>query len=320
MCPDVDITGLSGENPLIDLLVELKDGWKGIDQPKLLAVPYRATYSDEHKFQTADQIKTAISHALGGATPEVLAPERSPSALGAASTYRPPWCYLITDLQEDDVDLLVSNKFISNQFFGVQLLPFSPPPSGYIASIRGLTWKKNSDAPAVENLIRKTIEDNILHRMFISDFVADKNDRIPREVVGQGLAAAWTVGTIRAYLHTQGEENTPSAVHLWRWYIYTPCSKDEDITAWTNRLKPLFFNAITKGWGTPYDIDRCTGCKSTNHSTSGCPFPKKFPQLNETNPAPSRAQGRGRGRTAKDRGRGREGRGRGRGFRNTSVA
>jgi hypothetical protein len=63
----------------------------------------------------------------------------------------------VTDLSEDNRDLLVSMGFISNTHFGVQILPFSPPPSNYVSSIRGLTWRKRTDASAVEDLIRSTV-------------------------------------------------------------------------------------------------------------------------------------------------------------------
>ena len=73
--PDKDVTGLNGENPFLDLRAEMKEGWKNLEQAKVLAIPYRATYSDQHKFQIQKKIEMAITHALGGAQPTVLTPE-----------------------------------------------------------------------------------------------------------------------------------------------------------------------------------------------------------------------------------------------------
>ena len=42
--PDKDITGFFGNNPLIDLRSEMRLGWKDLDKPKAIVIPYRATY------------------------------------------------------------------------------------------------------------------------------------------------------------------------------------------------------------------------------------------------------------------------------------
>ena len=120
-------------------------------------------------------------------------------------------------------------------------------------------------------------------------------------------------------MHVLGEEDPTTTETLWRWYVNTPSAIDANVILWNNHLKNLAFNSLLNGWGKSLTFDRCTGCKSTNHPTSDCPFPKHFPQLNEMNPAPSHSSTRGRGRTPKDRGRGRGGRGRGDSFRNTTT-
>ena len=319
--PDVDVTGLSGETLLSDLNSEMREGWKGIESPKAIAIPYRATYSEQYKLQTAEKIATAISQTLGGALPTVLAPVQAPNTTSGLTTYRPPWCYLVINLPEDDIDQLISSSFISNQYLGVQILPFRPRPSNYVTSIRGLNWKKTTDATAVEKLIRETIESNTATRRFIHSFIADKNNRIPKDIVKQGLGYDWVVRSVWAYLHILGEEESTSAEFLWRWYIMTPSDEEPHVVSWTNHLENLTFNGVTNGWGSPYTFDRCNGCKSTNHPTPDCPFPKRFPQLNDTNPAQARPTNRGRGRPGRgEKSRGRGWRGRGGGFRNTTTA
>ena len=317
--PDKDVTGFFSDNPLIDLRSEMRLGWKDLDKPKAIAIPYRATYSDQHKFQTLGKIQNMISHALGGAQPTILAPEKAEFTAKSSATYRPPWCYLVTNLLAHDIDQLVDMSFISNEYCGVQILPFSPAHSNYVASIRGLAWKKSTDSKAVESLIRNTLESHAATKRFILQFVADKNDQIPVEVIKQDNAFEWVTNSVRAYIHVLGEEDPTTTETLWRWYVNTPSAVDANVILWTNHLKNLAFNGLLNGWGKSFTFDRCTGCKSTNHPTSDCPFLKRFPQLNETNPAPARSSARGRGRAPKDRGRGRGGRGRGDSFRNTTA-
>jgi len=317
--PDREVTGLLTDDLLLDLHSEMRESWLLLDKPKAIAIPYRATYSDEHKFRTAKKITAAIGHALGGISPSVFAPEPSSHTLSTSKTYKPPWCYLVTDIPQDDIDHLVSTTFISNQHISVQIFSFSPPHSGYVSSIRGLKWTKSSDQGKVEALIRESLESNAKTKSFIDDFITERHDRIPPDAVRHGTAFDWTMSTVRAYLHTLG--NDPENLEtLWRWYVTSPTEDTHQTTIWSSLLEELPFHSIDAGWGKPFHIECCTGCKSTNHPTHGCPFPKRYPQLEETNPVPQ-ATARGHGRGGRDRGRGNRGnRGRGNNFRNTTSA
>ena len=93
--PDKDVTGFFGDNPLIDLRSEMRLGWKDLDKPKAIMIPHRATYSDQYKFQTLGKIQNTISHALGGAQPTILTPEKAEFTVKSSATYHPPWYYLI---------------------------------------------------------------------------------------------------------------------------------------------------------------------------------------------------------------------------------
>jgi hypothetical protein len=120
----------------------------------------------------------------------------------------------VTDLSEDNRDLLVSMGFVSNMHFGIQILPFSPPPSNYVSSIRGLTWRKKTDASVVEDLIRSTLESNTTTKRFITNFVNTKNDCIPEDTIRRGLGVEWIVASVHAYLHVMGDEDSHSAEFL----------------------------------------------------------------------------------------------------------
>ena len=313
--------GIWTSNPLDGLNSEMKLGWQTLEKPKALAIPFRATYSDEHKLRTAGKIREAITHALGGATPSVLAPEQAPNLPSTERTYRSPWCYLVTNLSIDDIDQLIAMPFISNPFLGLQILPFDPPHTNYIASLRGLSWNRNNDSGKVADLIRHTLESNVSAKRFIEEFLVDKNDCIPRDITLQGMGLIWILNSVRAYLCTLGEGDPESTETLWRWYITTPSTNPAHITTWTNYLKTIAVYRVENGWGKPFHIERCNGCKSTNHPTPDCPFPKRFPLLETTNPIRSQAPSRGRGKSPRDRGRsGRGGRGRGNSFRNNTPA
>jgi hypothetical protein len=151
--------------------------------------------------------------------------------------------------------------------------------------------------------------------------LSTKNDCIPIDTIHRGLGVEWIIASVRAYLHVMGEEDSHSAEFLRRWYIATPSSKEAHVTAWSDHLQKLNFNGVTKGWGKPFLMERCTGCKSTNHPTLDCPFPRDFPELDTTNPAQANPPPEARGKTSRGRGRGRGrgNRGRGNEFRVTTA-
>ena len=213
--PDKDITGFFSDNPLINLRSEMRLGWKDLDKPKAIVIPYRATYSDQHKFQTLSKIQNVISHALGGAQPTILAPKKAEFTAKSSTTYCPPWCHLVMNLLAHNINQLVDMGFISNEYCGVQILLFSPAHSNYIASIRYLAWKKSMDSKAVKSLIRNTLKSHATTKHFILQFVADKNDWIPVEVIKQDNAFEWVTNSVHAYIHVLGEKDPTTTEILW---------------------------------------------------------------------------------------------------------
>ena len=303
MIPDADVTGFAGDNPLLGLHQTVKTSWIGLEEPKALAYPHAASYSEVNKGTTANSIMNAISEHLNGRRPKVTAPTINNTLTGEGDNRR-PWCYLVTGLPKRDLASLIKLGFLSNANASVHIIPFDPPPSGYVARITDLTFTATS-RPTVENLIKQTISAHETVRNFMKEFIAENNDLIPQPVRESDRALEWIIESVHAYHVLAGGELRPdnNSSH-WRWYILTPTSDAAKAKVWTENLLQLEFNAVTDGYGRHATNFKCRGCKSTNHNEGECPFPEKTPHLKKFTTV-SRSQG-----GKKPRGRG-GGRGRG---------
>jgi len=276
--PDANITGFAGENPLTGLLDPVKISWIALKNPKLLAYPHGYSHSESEKLATANSIQNAISERLPGHRPKVTSPTAAPNQSGGGGSQR-PWCYLITGLSEEDMGALTALEFISNANASIHILPFTPPPSDYVARIMDLTFAAG-DREAVIDLIKKSIRSHESARSFMEDFITNDNDRIPPDILESGGALEWIIDSVQAYHVLVGGDLRPdnSLIH-WRWYIHTPTSTPERALIWTRSLLQLEFNAVVDGYGRHTSAFKCRGCKSTSHSDEECPFPKRAPLL-----------------------------------------
>jgi hypothetical protein len=218
-------------------------------------------------------MERAIVLHLNGSSPTVTAPKIAENFdNGKAETPR-PWCYLISQLTDKDLGIILKDGFIANQHAALHVIPFNPDPSHYIGRIKNLTIDANLHKSVVE-LIQKSISEDSTAMHFISDFLMSYHDLIPHPVFKSGNATNWTIGSIRAY-NIQcdgqiGKENTQ-----WKWYIHTPTRVQEQVEHWINTLAKITFDAGIYGVGETITYTNCTRCKSTNHNDTECPFTKR---------------------------------------------
>jgi len=304
--PDVNVSGFIGDNPLTGMDIEMKTEWNLMQAPKALAYPHDASYSHELKTQVAAQIEDTIAEFLTTERPVVTAPagpKPTATAKSVVNTNRRPWCYLVSRISDTAIDRICAEKFISNKYGTIHVLPFDPPPSNYIGRIRHLTYEASRQKD-VEDIVKDCIRQDPRVRDFMSEFITTHNDRIPPTVPNRSLILDWLIDTSRVY-HIQ-DGGTPGKAHTqWKWYIFTPTADQEHVNTWTQNLTRLSIKAGIYGHGEVLTNHKCTRCKSTNHTAGECPF-SKHSQFVPPPPTPrastnnsrggSRTRGRGGGR------------------------
>ena len=267
---DVDVTGFIDDSPLIGLDPRVSDNWKSIPGRKAFAYPHDAAYSEDDKTLIGERMEQAIAHHLNGQSPVVTAPRIAPNYEAKS---RRPWCYLVSRLSEESLNIILKEGFIANQHAVLHIIPFTPDPSHYIGRIKNLTLDTNLHQSVVK-LIQSSISEDTTTMNYICDFVVAHHDLIPKEVTIHRNTVDWLLNSIRAY-HIQKDGQIGKAYSQWKWYIFTPTKNREHAEQWARTLAKVTFNAGIFGFGETTTDTRCTRCKSTNHVDSECPFTKR---------------------------------------------
>jgi len=308
---DANVTGFLGDNPLTGMDTDMKEEWTNLPGPKALIYEHDASYSPDEKGETAEKIEMALVDFLSTPRPKVTAPLAAKTQEAKKSTHnRRPWCFLVTGLSEESVDMICEEAFISNKHATIHILRFNPKPAHFIGRIRNLTYEP-SRSHTIESLIKDTIRADPNVKEFITTFAARHNDLLPPTVTRNDEALEWIIESVKVYSIQNG--GNPSKAHIqWKWYIFTPTCDPEQVANWTKILLDLPIRAGVYGHGETLTSHRCARCKSTNHTPEECPFTKRSKYIADAG-APktptSNTRGGGRGR----------GRGRGRGSRRANF-
>jgi hypothetical protein len=291
---DLDVTGFLGDNTLIGIDPKSISTWRNIQGFKALVYPHDAAFSDNDKVKIGAQMSQAVTFFLNVNGPVVTAPKAADSFLNRKAENRRPWCYLISQLSEEDLDTITNEGFIANQHAVLHVIPFSPNPSHYIGRIKNLTLEPTHHK-SVTKLIQDSIREDASTMKFITDFISTHHDFLPQAVFRSGTAVKWVVNSVKAY-HIQKDGEVGVENSQWKWYIYTPTSTVELVDKWIKTLAKVTFDAKIYGVGETITDTKCPRCKSTNHSTLECPFTNRsqFTPPLPTNRPPTNARG-GRG-------------------------
>jgi hypothetical protein len=193
---DLDVTGFLGDNPLIGIDPKAINTWKNIQGNKALVYPHDAAYSDDDKVKIGAQMAQAISHHLNSSGLIVTAPKIADAFRTRKAENRRPWCYLISQLSEEDLDIILKEGFIANQHAVLHVIPFTPNPSHYIGRIINITVDATHHRAMVK-LIQNSLTEDSTTMKFITDFISVHHDFLPPGVFRSGNTVNWvTLGAM----------------------------------------------------------------------------------------------------------------------------
>ncbi|KAF9784731.1 hypothetical protein BJ322DRAFT_1109445 [Thelephora terrestris] len=107
---DLEITGFLGENPLIGIHPPSAAGWNSIGDLKALIYPHDASFTEDEKGVTAEQMVLAIALHLNCHRPVVTAPKQAKEFEKRKGGNRRPWVYMITGLSEENLDTIINDR------------------------------------------------------------------------------------------------------------------------------------------------------------------------------------------------------------------
>src|SRR5436190_7028808 len=230
--------------------------WQDVTPPKLFVYPWEAGYRP-NAANTVALIKSVIANLLSIPKPAVGAPL---AAITQNQRYAPPWLFLVTGITEKVAIELVTKQCWSTPAITFFAIPYAPLTSTFLCTIENLTFL-DTEQDQVTKLVRATIQQNSRARDHIAfssspdalSAVLDSIDVQPLKmaIAGGGTKLVWNV-------YGQPPSPIPSRNREWKRIIGT-----------------LTFITALNGAGAPRQIGfACSGCKSTDHPSGLCLFPK----------------------------------------------
>ncbi|KAG1789815.1 uncharacterized protein HD556DRAFT_1311014 [Suillus plorans] len=297
----------------------LRERWPQKAGPKPWVRTFRAKYEDNMQM-TNIKMRNLIALTIGetAAAPLLLS---TPSAEGDLyERLPPPYHFLISSISQPAVTRLTGLGICSSPEITCFFIPYNQPLPNYICTLERFTLPDCAESNAeIASLVKQTIHMHPNISLFIHDHIPTPNAEAAIKVMNSIRIASLTIAVSRTISHT-----------VWNVYADSlPNMSLKDYFEWTNLIRNLQFASEDYGTGLVQSEEKqflCTGCKSYDHPTGLCPFPKVLGWFgpvsatedtanasldNRTNNNQSRGNSSrgGRGTVGRGRGCGRRGRG-----------
>ncbi|KAF8966643.1 hypothetical protein BDZ97DRAFT_1917451 [Flammula alnicola] len=224
--------------------------------------------------------------------------------------------YLITDLSQDQIEVLVQRACWSTPTLTLFVFPGTPFLSSFVMTLRGFSSHDGDYAlDGIATVVSRAIQkDPAVHAA-----VSAHKDRYPSDYSSTDVLAAVAETVEARKLEAKFEGTT---VILYNIYMRSPTSDYGGFQAWVSAVRAVKYISL-RGRGTPQPIFNCSQCRGIDHPTGLCPcyditgWHTKPDELSRNAEARggynSHAPSSGRGIPGRGRGHGFRGRGRGRG-------
>lgn len=308
-----------GQSVWRNVALALREKWPQKAGPKAWVRTFRAKYEDNAQM-TNIKICNLITLTVGEAAATSLLLS-TPSAEGELyERLPPPYHFLISDIPQTAITRLTGLGVCSSPEITCFFIPFDQPLPNYICTLERFTLPDCTESNAeIAHLVKQTIRMHPHISLFIHDHIPTPDAEAAIKVINSIRITSLTVATSRTTSHTT-------------WNVYAdslPNMSLKDYFEWTNLIRNLQFASEDYGTGIVRLEDKqflCTGCKSYDHPTGLCPFPKVLGwfgpvstiedtanasldnRTNNNQPQGSSFRG-GRGTVGRGRGHGRRGRG-----------
>jgi hypothetical protein len=250
------VQGWNAELVVANVNTEQLQKWNDLPHPKLFVYLWEGKYQSNSALIAA-RLRATIGNLLNIPEPAVVPPD---AARPSNRYYAAPWCFLVTRISPIAAEQLILQQYWSTPSITFFAIPYAPPVSRHLCSIENLIFQE-AEADEVTALIKTTIQNNERARAFIHT-----SDPLPNAL--QRITDSIDVKALQ--MHEKGGE--PKLV--WNIYINSPTNSLIAHREWLQIAQSLRFVTALNGVGTPFQIQGCVGCKSTDHPTGLCPFPK----------------------------------------------
>jgi hypothetical protein len=263
--------------------------WQQVSQPKIFVYLWNGTHQEDAA-PTVEQLQETIANILQIPPPTVMAPT---AAVKNNSFPTPPICYLTTGITEATANILLNKQFWSTPNLTFFAIPFTPPTSTFICALDNLKYPE-AKHEEVEFMAKTAIWENLQARDHV-EALDPSNDKAFPNVVNSLIA-------ITLPMLVKGGERKKI---VWNIYLNPPSDNPDLHSVWSKIITETTFTTALYRITKPRPHPHCVGCKSLDHPTGLCPFPKQgrsFANPLHVTLPPEYPQGTGRGRGRGNRG------------------
>ncbi|KAG1762673.1 hypothetical protein EV702DRAFT_935588, partial [Suillus placidus] len=244
----------------------LKEKWPQKEGAKAWVKTYRAKHESNAQGVVA-KLKDAITKIIGDSDAESLVISTPTAAVELIEHFPPPWHYLISGIPPEAIERLLHLQVCSSADISCFFVPFEQPLPTYAFTLENFSFPdSDSTNQEIAAIVKNTIRSNPDVMQFI-------HDNIPTP---DAEAALCTLNSIRVSSLILALSKSVKET-VWNVYFDSPPAFTlKQYFDWTNFMRTFFYISEDYGYSTARQDAQfeCLGCKSFNHPTGLCPFPR----------------------------------------------
>jgi hypothetical protein len=255
--PHMRIHGWDAETVVTNIDPGQINLWRDVPYPKIFVYLWEASYQPDAG-ELVQKLKGAIAGLLKIPEPSVGAPL---AASPANRRYSAPWCFLVANIPKPAADELLRRQCISTPSVTFFAIPFAPATSTFICTIENLTY-----AESEIDQVWKLVVDNISKDERAKACIALEN---PHPEALRTIIDSIYLKPLKLAMSGGGFKL------VWNIYATPPSQTPNNNRAWRRIISSMTFITALNGAGAARKASMtCNGCKSIDHPTGLCPFPK----------------------------------------------
>jgi hypothetical protein len=245
----------------------LRERWPQKDGTKAWVRTFRAKYKENAQVTVA-KLRGVITKIIGDSDAESLLVSTPIAAEGLEERFPPPYHFLISGIPPEVIAKLLALRVCSCSEVSCFFVPFDQPPPNYAFTVENFTFPDSEASNlAIAEIVRQELRAS-------PDLLQLIHAHLPSP---DAEAAIRTIDSIRVSSLNIATSKTVSYT-VWNVYIDSPPNLPlNEYFSWLRRVRGLQFESEDYGTGLIRSDDKqfmCVGCKSFDHATGLCPFPK----------------------------------------------
>ncbi|KAH7905271.1 hypothetical protein BJ138DRAFT_1118625 [Hygrophoropsis aurantiaca] len=243
--------------------------WNRKGDPKCWVRVYRGKY-EKDSIETVERIREVVGKFLEKNEEDTAKITPSPPTARYETVERlpPPYHFLLFGISQAEVMVLIDQKVIAADGIACFFLPFVQPLPTYICTLENFTYPDSEWSNGqIAEVVRATLRQN-------PDVISFIHNHIPMADAGAAVQAIDTIRITSLHINVSATKTRT----IWNVYCTSPPAFTlDDYFTWCTKIRSLKFHSSDFGTGEARLVENqpmCVGCKSVDHPTGLCPFPK----------------------------------------------